>query len=784
MALFFSVMISLGEWSELQSKSNSPSSSTSHNPDTYFISIFEYANNKAITNTQPNTFIEAKVKEQASAEITDTNSQANTNENMISKTYRNELQVPHKLSMLDISRQLLLINETEQLFQDIHTEISTSKNSEVTTGSIHDQYKEGTEQDSFPSNTAYDLSDSDSEEQLDWLNNEKLDITRKLHFLILEKRKRNHKRQQQPDEEYEEILFNQFKKLFEEAMENELKRTDKPMKIDVSKKFLDSNHKYCTLLHTAASSEALLIMNYLVEVCLMNVDVLDNMHSTPLFYACASNCPNACLFLLSKGAKPNIRDHFENFPLLVAIRNGNFNCADHLLLYGADINFTGRKGTCLHAMCQCGSLEKVNYLTSAGKEGNSTNLVSKNRHGQTPLFLALPYPEIVDLLLRKMRINAEKSPNSTELFFKWLKLQDENHRSVFHLCCELGYMKSLLLIVSYCSSDMLREVFAERDDIKKSTPLHLAITAKHYDLAKILVLSNEVDVNIRDQNGNTPLHLALDIEDLDHCKKFVDLLINMGNPNLQIKNNMKLTPIKLAKEKNIELTKNDDTNELKIDLKYLTETPFLKQNLNDATLNFTMDLNNYFSKIQASEMRRKQHSATNKNVEKLSKTYDLLDAYKIDEHLFPELLEFKEFVSFGIKFLDDQNQKLFDMTNSLYIICTKRYSDLDRKSTEYVISNLIEYAYTQFNNEIRLINYHFSNSNDTVRKELEQHENEHEEFKKSLEKYHERLKKSEDYFELQLLHMLTSFIKNHIIKKDKLLYASVIEKMIYNRDFL
>jgi hemerythrin-like metal-binding protein len=587
-------------------------------------------------------------------------------------------------------------------------------------------------------------------------------------------------------------VFNQFKRLFQEAIENELIKTPRPdnsMKIDLSKKFLDSSHKDCTLLHTAARSEALLIMHYLVEDCLMNVNAVDNMDSTPLFYACSSNCPNACLFLLSKGAKPNVRDHFENFPLLIAVRNGNFQCADNLLLFGADINFTGRKGTCLHAMCELGDLEKVDYLMYAGTESNTSNLVSKNRQGQTPLFLALPHPEIVDLLLKRMKINTEKLPNSTELFFKWLKLQDEKRQSVFHICCEFGYMKSLLLIVSNCSSDFLREVFAEQDNIKKSTPLHLAINAKQYEIAKMLIISNEVDVDIKDENGETPLHLALEMEDLDDSTEFVDLLINIGNADPQIKNNKKLTPLKLAKKKNIELAKKNDqaTNEPKKDLKGLIQTLRPKQNRTNVGKHFSLKSNRYSSKIESSEkLKAKQSWTKNKPIveERLSKSYYQSSAYKMDESNSFELLEFNEFVSLGIKFLDEQNEKLFDMINNLYIICTERHNVVDRESTACIVSSLIEYAHTQFNNEIRLINYHFRNSDDTVRKELQQHEIEHDEFKTNLKKFQERLEQPEDYFELELLHMLTSFIKNHIIKKDKQLYNAVIEKMAVNQDFM
>jgi len=669
--------------------------------------------------------------------------------------------------------------EPQLLRQLVHEETSTtllgtSSTDDFDLGALVQDYSHSDDEDD-----ADESLEEKPHTNFEWLGGESVNTTRKLHNLILENRKQAYNTGYSHDE-YEKVLFEHFKNLFEDAVSAHLDKVTTngivDSFIDLSTTFLDSSHKNCTLLHSAARSEALLIITYLADNWLADVNAQDKTDSTPLYYACSSDCPKACLLLLSKGAKPNIRDNYDNFPLLIAIRNGNFECADNLLLCGADITFTGKKGTCLHSMCEAGDIEKIDYLIDAAPTNQSIIFTCKNRQGQTPLFSALSHPNVVDLLLRRMRIESERV-GGEDTFFKWIKSTDEMRQSVFHVCCQHGYQQSLWKIISFCSSDTLKEAFAEQDSLTKATPLHLAVTAQQYDIAKLLTISTQVDLNIKNDNGDTPLHLALTLSDEAMSNDYVDMFINLGNPDTTIKNAKGLTANKIAKKKGTILTRKNEP---------VVEQTSTRKKLFQNLLQKPKSEKRASTKINLEELNAKQSWNKNKSIveSRFSKIYYQNATDDLEEVQSYELIQWNDYMSVGIGLLDDQNRKLIDMTNRLYIITTERHIITERQSTAYIVGSLIEYAHTQFNNEIRQMNYHFRNCNERMRKELQQHEMDHDRFKGALRIFQQRLEQSDNFIELDLLNVITVFILEHVIKKDKPLFLDIAEKMRKNLEFL
>ncbi len=153
----------------------------------------------------------------------------------------------------------------------------------------------------------------------------------------------------------------------------------------------------------------------------------------------------------------------------------------------------------------------------------------------------LSHAHILDYLLKRMKMESDRlgqlhpEDKSVQLY-KWLRITDELRQTVFHACCQHAYRQALWTIVQYCSPDMLREAFLDQDGLTKATPLHLAVTHHHYDMVKLLAISGQVvDVNAKNENGDTPVHLALFFNGEFLSNEYVDLLLNLGMPTPELR---------------------------------------------------------------------------------------------------------------------------------------------------------------------------------------------------------------------------------------------------------
>ena len=77
--------------------------------------------------------------------------------------------------------------------------------------------------------------------------------------------------------------------------------------------------------------------------------------------------------------------------------------------------------------------------------------------------------------------------------------------------------------------------------------LHYAVLGRNISLID-WVLEEEIDVNLQDPNGNTPLHLAV-LYDRGELK-VVDYLVRQKRAKLNVKHNEGKTPLDLAKTAN------------------------------------------------------------------------------------------------------------------------------------------------------------------------------------------------------------------------------------------
>ena len=83
-------------------------------------------------------------------------------------------------------------------------------------------------------------------------------------------------------------------------------------------------------------------------------------------------------------------------------------------------------------------------------------------------------------------------------------------------------------------------------DFKGNSALHLAIVSKNLSMQKHLIQNEKANVEIRNKEGKTPLHIAVEFyEDNEVSKELIKTLLKNG-ANLEARTRIGLTPLELA----------------------------------------------------------------------------------------------------------------------------------------------------------------------------------------------------------------------------------------------
>jgi ankyrin repeat protein len=209
--------------------------------------------------------------------------------------------------------------------------------------------------------------------------------------------------------------------------------------------------------------------------------------------------------------------------LHIAVYRENYEIINILINHGIDINAKDNEGkTALHVASEYGLNECIKILLDQGASMNE-----KDNQGQTPLHLASEngfYESVAILISNGANINAQNNQGETPLH----------------------------IVSANSFNNCLNELLDSGADIniknnRGQTPVHLAINARTYTkeryryqfkvehrdykdadiclktLFKYFLLRN-ADVNIIDNNGNTPLHL---VAETGRYRLLIDLL-NLG----------------------------------------------------------------------------------------------------------------------------------------------------------------------------------------------------------------------------------------------------------------
>lgn len=207
---------------------------------------------------------------------------------------------------------------------------------------------------------------------------------------------------------------------------------------------------------------------------------------------------------LRRGADVECRDGKEgNTPLIFAARHGHIEVIDLLLNAGANIEALSHDGekTPLLMAAYSGNPDVVEELLKRGASVESTN-----QRGDTPLLLAC-YSGSVAVV--RLLLSRGASINRRSI---------KHAYSPLYVSASAGY--------SHIVAELLRqtdEVDVDITDKTGRTPLHVAVAEKYPGIARQLVQAG-ASVEMRDGRGNNPLFTAVKA----NCAECVAILVGRG----------------------------------------------------------------------------------------------------------------------------------------------------------------------------------------------------------------------------------------------------------------
>ncbi|XP_048247999.1 uncharacterized protein LOC124126617 isoform X2 [Haliotis rufescens] len=195
-------------------------------------------------------------------------------------------------------------------------------------------------------------------------------------------------------------------------------------------------------------------------------------------------------------------------PLMYAVVSGQMECFDILVKNKADMTFCDtNNNNLLHLACQHGHMSTVKHVKNVLKEHLSPDLYLKryiNGRGVndwTPVMCAVAFgkEDILDYLTyEKNSIGLKKELKSD------FQLSDINTNTVLHLACRFGNKSTVESLLPYTDINTRGN--------NGQTPLMCALISERKETFDLLV-SKKADITLTDDDNNSLLHLACQVDD-------------------------------------------------------------------------------------------------------------------------------------------------------------------------------------------------------------------------------------------------------------------------------
>ena len=248
-----------------------------------------------------------------------------------------------------------------------------------------------------------------------------------------------------------------------------------------------SDNGQWTALHTAAGKGHHHIVDALIKAPNINLNVRNAHGYTPLYVAVDRGREQSARLLINAGADINISDNNQWTALHWAAYYGYIKIVDALIhVPNVNLNSRNEQGyTPLHVAVMSGMKESVRLLIEVGADINITN---NNQWTALHRAAYYGYNNIVDMLIHTPHVN--------------VNLRNEYGQTPLYVAVDRGREQSARLLID-AGADI------KISNHKQRTALHLAASNGHSSIVGELIKVPHLNLNVRNENGQTPLHVAV-----------------------------------------------------------------------------------------------------------------------------------------------------------------------------------------------------------------------------------------------------------------------------------